>query len=216
MKACVSHQKPWRGPRRTAPASSQASSARSVVCLGTATLWTFRRSSCVSPMRVFCTSSGLRISRALRMCALVYRAWTTPLSVTAATRSCGQATRAQPGTYGATCSASEILSKLAMVLCQEHSLSASLCHVQHQRLIQSYGVDVCTDSADERSCVVSCASGYSIVGDPPVWPSLTNDSWTDGYTGGARTLTCTLDVVNGSVFQTVERPRVQWTASRAV
>ena len=24
-----------------------------------------------------------------------------------------------------------------IVLCQEHSLSASLCHVQHQRLIQS-------------------------------------------------------------------------------
>ena len=150
------------------------------MCLGTATLWTCRRSSCVSPTRVFCTSSCLRISRALLMCALVYRAWTTPLSVTAATRSCGQATRAQPGTYGATCSALEILSQLAMVLCQEHSLSASLCNVQHQRLIQSYSVDVCTDSADERSCVVSCASGYSIVGDPPVWPSLTNDSWIDG------------------------------------
>ena len=29
-----------------------------------------------------------------------------------------------------------------------------------------HGVDVCIDSVDERSCVVSCASSYSIVGDP--------------------------------------------------
>ena len=42
---------------------------------------------------------------------------------------------------GALYSVSEIPSKRSlasqMVLCQEHSLSASLCHVQHQRLIQS-------------------------------------------------------------------------------
>ena len=38
------------------------------------------------------------------------------------------------------------------------------------------GVDVCIDISDERSCVISCASGYSIVGDP----AMTNDSWTDG------------------------------------
>ena len=42
-----------------------------------------------------------------------------------------------------------------------------------------YGVNVDIDSADERSCVVSCASGYSIVGDPAVWTCMTNDSWTD-------------------------------------
>ena len=44
---------------------------------GAATLC--HRSSCVSPTRVFCTSSGLKTSRALRMCALMYRTWTTPL-----------------------------------------------------------------------------------------------------------------------------------------
>ena len=114
------------GPRRIAPA-------------GTAILWIGRRSSCVSPRRVFCTSSGLRISRALRMRALTYRTWTTPLSVIAATRSCGQATRPPPGVRRAMYSVSEIPSKRSSqtVLCQEHSLSASLCHVQHQRLIQS-------------------------------------------------------------------------------
>ena len=71
----------------------------------------------------------------------MYRTWPTPLSVVEATCSCGQATRAQPGARRALYSVSEIPSKLSlasqMVLCQEHSLSASLCHVQHQRLIQS-------------------------------------------------------------------------------
>ena len=98
-------------------------------------------SSCVSTMRVFCTSSGLRISPALRMWAPMYRNWTTPLSVIAAKRSCGQATRARPGARRALHSVSEIPSKRSLasqrVLCQKHSLSASLCHVQHQRLIQS-------------------------------------------------------------------------------
>ena len=70
-------------------------------------------------------------------------------------------------------SVSEVPSKRSFaserVLYQEHSLSASPCHVQHQRLTQSTVWDVCIDSADERSCVVSCASGSSIVGDPAVF-----------------------------------------------
>ena len=84
----------------------------------------FRRSFCVSPMKVFCTSSGMRTSRALRMCALMHRTWTTPVSVIAATRRCGQATRAQPGARRTTYLVSEIPSKRSlasqMVLCQEH------------------------------------------------------------------------------------------------
>ena len=88
------------------------------------------------------------------------------------TRSCGQATRAQPGARRAVYTVSETPSKFSlasqMVLCQEHSLSASLCHVKAPKVDSEYGVDVCIDSADERSCVVSCASGYSIVGDPAV------------------------------------------------
>ena len=183
MRVCVSHQKPWRGQRRTAPASQWASSARSVVCLGTALLWICRRSSCVRPKRLFCTSSSPGISRALRMCALKYRTWTTLLSVIAATRCFGQATRVQPGARRAMYSVSEIPIKrfLAsqMVLCQEHSLSASLCHVQHQRVIQST-VWTCIYSADERKCMFSCANGCSMVGDPAVWTCMTNDSWTDG------------------------------------
>ena len=55
----MSHQ----GPRRIPPTNSKARSARSVVGLGTTTFWTCRKSTCVSPMRVFCTSSSLRISR---------------------------------------------------------------------------------------------------------------------------------------------------------
>ena len=55
--------------------------------------------------------------------------WTTPLSAIAATCSCGQ-----PGARRAMYSGSEIPSKRSlasqMVLCQEHSLSASFCHVQ--------------------------------------------------------------------------------------
>ena len=43
-----------------------------------------------------------------------------------------------------------------------------------------YVVDVGIDSADERSCVVSCASGCSVAGDPAVWTCMTNGSWTDG------------------------------------
>ena len=43
-----------------------------------------------------------------------------------------------------------------------------------------YGVDVCICSVDEISCMVSCANGYSMVGDPAVWTGLTNNSWTDG------------------------------------
>ena len=43
-----------------------------------------------------------------------------------------------------------------------------------------YGVDVCIGRADERSCMVQCGNGYSIVGYPAVWTCMTNDSWTDG------------------------------------
>ena len=104
-------------------------------------LETCRRSSCMSPMRVFCTSSGLRISRALRMCATMYRTWTTPSSVITATRRCGQPTRALSSVRRALYSVLEIPSERSlasqMVLCQEHSLSASPCNVQHQRLVQS-------------------------------------------------------------------------------
>ena len=114
-------------------------------------LWTCRRSSCVSRMRVSCTSSGLRI-----------------------TRSCGQATRAQPGARQALSSVSETPSKrfLAsqMVWYQEHCRSASLCQTT---------VDVDLDGADERSCVVSCASGAPISEDPAVWTYVTNDSLID-------------------------------------
>ena len=171
MKTCVSHQ----GPRRIAPASLWASSAQSVVCLGTATLWACRRSCCASPMRVFCTSSSLRISRALRMCALMYRTWTTPLSVIAATRSCGQATWAQPDTrralYSFSCQPDGVVSGTQPVC---DFLPRSAPNVDSE-----YGVDVLFCSADERSCVVSCASGSSIVEDPAVWTFTTNDSWTD-------------------------------------
>ena len=48
------------------------------------------------------------------------------------------------------------------------------------KVASEHGADVCIDSADERSCVVSSASGYSIVGDLAVWTSTTNGSWTDG------------------------------------
>ena len=91
--AICGHNLSWW--RSMPPRSQLASSARSVVRLSTATLWTCRRSSCVSPTSVCWASSGLRISRALRRCALLYRTWTTPLSMIAATRSCGQATRVQ-------------------------------------------------------------------------------------------------------------------------
>ena len=39
--------------------------------------------------------------------------------------------------------------------------------------------DMCSDSADERSCGVSWASGYSIVQNPAVWTWMTNDSGND-------------------------------------
>ena len=41
-----------------------------------------------------------------------------------------------------------------------------------------YGVNGCTDSADERRCVVSCRSDCSIEEGPVVWTE-TNDSWTN-------------------------------------
>ena len=67
-------------------------------------------------------------------------------------------------------SVSEIPSKRSLasqkVLCQEHSLFCD--------------EDVCIDSADERSCVVPCASGYSIVGDPALRTCMTQGAWTDG------------------------------------
>ena len=147
------------------------------MCLGTAILWTCRRSSCVSPMRVFCTSSGLRISRAFPMCAYMYRTRTIPLSVIAATRSCGQATHAQPGARRAMYSVSEIPSKRSlashMVLCQEHCLSASFCHVQHQRLIQST-VWTCALTVRMRELA------WFHVRDPAVSTCMTNGCWTDG------------------------------------
>ena len=103
---------------------------------------------------------------------LVYRTWATPLSVIAATRSCGQATRAQPGARRALYSVSEIPSKspLAsqMMLCQEHSLSASLCTCSAPKVDSECGVDVYTYSADKKSCMVSCVNGFSMVGDPAV------------------------------------------------
>ena len=40
--------------------------------------------------------------------------------------------------------------------------------------------DMCSDSADDRSCRGSWASGSSIVEDPAVWTQMTNDSGTDG------------------------------------
>ena len=39
--------------------------------------------------------------------------------------------------------------------------------------------DMCRDSADERSCGFSWASGHSIVEDSAVWPRMTNHSGTD-------------------------------------
>ena len=44
--------------------------------------------------------------------------------------------------------------------------------------------DMCRDTADERSCGVSWASGYSIVGDSAVWPRMTNDSGTNSIPEG--------------------------------
>ena len=40
-------------------------------------------------------------------------------------------------------------------------------------------VDVCIDRAEEGSCVVSCARGSHIEGDPAVWTCMTNDSLID-------------------------------------
>ena len=53
-----------------------------------------------------------------------------------------------------------------------------------EKVDSEYGVDVCIDSADGRSCVVSCASGHSIVGDLAVRTCMTNDSWTGGFATG--------------------------------
>ena len=55
------------------------------------------------------------------------------------------------------------------------SLSSSAPKVDSE-----YCVDVCIYSADVRSCMVSCANGFSMVGDSAVWTCMTNDSWTDG------------------------------------
>ena len=43
-----------------------------------------------------------------------------------------------------------------------------------------HDVDVCIDSADERSCFVPCASGYSNVRDPALRTCMTKGAWTDG------------------------------------
>ena len=55
------------------------------------------------------------------------------------------------------------------------SLSSSAPKVDSE-----YCVDVCIYIADVRSCMVSCANGFSMVGDSAVWTCMTNDSWTDG------------------------------------
>ena len=141
MKVCASHQNPWRGPRRIAPASLWTSLARSVGRLEAVILCACLRSFCASLMTVFRTSSGLKSLRVLQMCALTCWNWTTPLSVIAATRSCGKATRPQSGACWATYSVWEISCQRSlasgMVLCQEHSLSANLRDVHLPRVIQS-------------------------------------------------------------------------------
>ena len=102
----------------------------------------------MSPMRVFCTSSGLRISR-----------------------SCRKATRAPPGARRAMYSVSEIPSKRSLasqvVLFEEHSPAPMVD--------SEYGVNVCIDGAGERRCVVSCTSDCSIEEDPAVEQFL--DVW---------------------------------------
>ena len=83
------------------------------------------------------------------------------------------------------------------VLCQEHSLSCEPLPCLAPKVDSEYGVDACIDSADERSCVVSSASGYSIVGDLAVWTSLTNGSWTDGGLSTCEPQACA-DLSSGS------------------
>ena len=59
------------------------------------------------------------------------------------------------------------------------------------KIDSEYGVDVCIDSADQRSHVVFCASSCSIVGDLAVWTGLTNVSWTDGVLSTGEPQGCT-------------------------
>ena len=132
----------------------------------------------------------------------VHRTWTTLLSVIAPTRICAQATRAQPGGRLAVHSVSEIPSKrscLQKVLCREPSLSASLCHFSAPNIDSESVVNVCIDRADERSCVVSCASGSLVVGDPAVWTCMTNDSWIDDGLPTCEPQACANMSLGGSV-----------------
>ena len=81
-------------------------------------------------------------------------------------------------------SVSEIPSKRSlasqMVLCQEHSLSASLCHVQHEGLIQST-VWTCALTVQMKEVAwFHVRAATSFVEDPAVWTCMTNDSWTNG------------------------------------
>ena len=110
-------------------------------------------------MRVFCASSSLRISR-----------------------SCGQVTRAPPGARRAMYLASKKPSQRSLasqvVLCQEHSLSANLCQVQHQRLIQS------TACAGASTVRMRDVVWFHVRATAPLrkvrlWTGMTNDSWTN-------------------------------------
>ena len=139
--------------------------------------------SCVSPMRVFCTSSGLRNSRALRMCAPM------PNLDNSVVSDCGDTQLRTGDTCTVRCAAGYVLGARdteQTFSCQPDGvvsgtqLVCELLPCSAPKIDSEFGVDVCIDSADEKSCVVSCASGYSIVGDSAVWTCVTNDSWTDG------------------------------------
>ena len=51
----------------------------------------------------------------------------------------------------------------------------SLGHLRHQIIDSKSVVDVCSDRAEEGSCLVSGARGSPIEGDPSVWTCLTNN-----------------------------------------
>ena len=107
----------------------------------------------------------------------MYRTSTTPLSVIAATR-------AQPSARRALYSVSEMPSKRSLALLDVVlSGTQPVCEplpCSAPKVDSEYGVDVCIYIADERSCMVLCANGYSMVGDPAVWTCMTKDSWTAG------------------------------------
>ena len=198
MKACVSHQKPWRGPRRIAPASLVGELC-TVSCVSgdSNSLGLPQILLCESNESLFHIFEPENFTCVADVCSYVLNLDNSVVGDTQLQTGDTCTARCAPGCVLGVGDTEQIFSCQPDGVVSGTQPVCELLPCLAPKVDSEYGVDVCIDSADERSCVVSSASGYSNAGDLAVWTCMTNGSWTDGGLSTCELQACA-DLSSGS------------------